>query len=250
MPTSQPLRSGNEKLGERVFTYSLPAITTCPGATDACRSTCYATRHRYLSTSVRYALSTNLATLTAAPAQVESDIRRQLAAARTSRPLVRLHPSGDFFAVAYAWLWYRIIRDHPAVQFWVYTRSWRFPRFAAILTKLAALPNLRLFYSIDRDTGLPAAVPESVRLAYLSISPDDTPPHEADLVFRDYAIRGVPQIRANGVLVCPHENGTMGAPHVTCASCRLCIAPLAEKDPRRLKRHADGAKRIRLPVLV
>lgn len=38
------LRRANGKLGDRVFTWSLPPVITCPGATGRCKLACYAIR--------------------------------------------------------------------------------------------------------------------------------------------------------------------------------------------------------------
>ena len=42
------LGQGNGKLGEGIYTFSLPAVQTCPGSTPTCRRECYATRGRFV----------------------------------------------------------------------------------------------------------------------------------------------------------------------------------------------------------
>ena len=94
-----------------------------------------------------------------------------------------------------------------------------------MLDELGRLPNLALWYSADRDTGLPGNLPPTVRVAYLLTAADERPPPEADLVFRTPALRKQPAIEVAGVPVCPAENGLL--PSATCDRCRLCWRPAA-----------------------
>jgi hypothetical protein len=43
-----------------------------------------------------------------------------------------------------------------------------------VIARMAALPNCRVWYSCDRDTGLPADGPAVVRIAWLQTTPDST----------------------------------------------------------------------------
>ena len=84
---------------------------------------------------------------------------------------------------------------------------------------MARQPNGRLWYSCDRDTGVPGAVPEQVRVAYLRTDERDQP--AGDLVFRIRRLRRRPFKRINLVLVCPVENGATGHGTV-CERCGVC----------------------------
>jgi hypothetical protein len=135
---------------------------------------------------------------------------------------VRIHVSGDFFSAAYVRAWIAIVRACPATRFFAYTRSWRVADMTGPLAELARCRNVRLWYSCDRDTGIPARVPRRVRLAWMMTSTDDLPPR-ADLVFRVHRLRRKPLKRIGLALVCPVENGATG--HQTdCGRCRLCLA--------------------------
>ena len=80
---------------------------------------------------------------------------------------------------------------------------------------------MRLWYSCDHDTGIPARVPRRVKLAWMHTSADDIP-DRADLIFRVQRLRKTVAKRVSLALVCPVENGATG--HRTdCGRCRLCI---------------------------
>src|SRR5262249_17793018 len=134
--------------------------------------------------------------------------------------VVRIHTGGDFLSAAYARKWLTVMRKAPAVRFYFYTRSWRVPAILKVLEAMGRRPNVRAWFSCDRDTGVPANVPAGVRLAWLMTSPEDLPSH-ADLGFRTLPLRCTVLKRVGLALVCPTENGATG--HRTdCGRCRLC----------------------------
>jgi hypothetical protein len=143
--------------------------------------------------------------------------------------VVRIHTGGEFVSVKYARKWHRIIMKSPKVKFFTYTRAWRVPAICEVLEELSQLPNLALWYSADRETGLPENPPPRVRIAWLMTNVDETPPSEADLVFRTLALRKQTALEIEGVQVCPAENGSL--PSATCDRCRICWRPA---EPRRL----------------
>jgi hypothetical protein len=134
---------------------------------------------------------------------------------------VRIHVSGDFYSADYVRKWLAIARACPQTRFFGYTRSWRRPDIAEALAELARCKNVRLWYSCDRDTGIPDRLPRRVRLAWMQAQADELPPR-ADLVFRVQRLRKRVAKRIGLALVCPVENGATG--HRTdCGRCRLCI---------------------------
>jgi len=66
-----------------------------------------------------------------------------------STKVFRIHVSGDFFSAAYTRRWITLVRQHPDVLFWAYTRSWRVKRIVPALEALRAEPNMQLFASTD-----------------------------------------------------------------------------------------------------
>jgi hypothetical protein len=60
------------------------------------------------------------------------------------------------------------------VRFFAYSRSWRVEKIRPLLYAFGALPNVKLWLSADKDSGLPADVPEGIRVAWLQV--DEQPP--------------------------------------------------------------------------
>jgi hypothetical protein len=111
------------------------------------------------------------------------------------------------------------MRRLPGVRFYAYTRSWRHRRIRAVLEEMARQPNCRVWYSCDEGTGLPAQVPEGVRIAWLITRADEVP--AGDLVFRVRSLRRQPARRISLVLVCPVKNGVTGR-DTDCGRCGVC----------------------------
>lgn len=61
----------------------------------------------------------------------------------TDKLYFRLSTSGDFFSLAYARAWADVMRLHPEVTFWAYTRS------LDMVSVLVSVPNLSLYLSTD-----------------------------------------------------------------------------------------------------
>lgn len=140
--------------------------------------------------------------------------------------VVRIHSSGDLYSPEYARKWLAVMKAVPGTRFYLYTRSWRKAAFSTVLRAMAKLPNVRLWYSADSDSGVPRTVPKGVKIAYMQVDADDVP-KKADLVFRTHSGRKilaktVPDASGKPVVVCPTETGLPGAKEVTCGSCKLC----------------------------
>jgi hypothetical protein len=208
------LSKGNHKLGEDglIWTFSIPAIHTCPGSTSVCQRLCYANHGHYWWPSVQDALWRNFraSKLPGFAGAMVQLIRRHRAR------VVRVHVAGDFYDAGYTAKWYEIMAMCPKTTFYAYTRSWRLPALRAVLEDLATLDNLQLWWSADAEAA-PNQVPPRVRVAYLSAH-DEPPVGHADLVFRADE-NGIVK-RLGGALVCPVENGIT---ETTCAQCRQCF---------------------------
>lgn len=211
----------NGKLGASIWTFSLPAITTCPGSTDLCRRLCYATGGRFRFRGIRKAYARNYR-----DTKAEDFVDRVCGEIRNRGVLrLRIHTSGDFYSAEYAAKWREIVRRNRHVTFYAYTRSWRAPEILEELAKLAAEGNMHLWFSCDRQSGEPPAMPR-VRRAWMAEHDADRPPYPVDLVFRN-TLSG-PFKRMDGVLVCPTDQKVERAVKITCDLCRLCFRHAAE----------------------
>jgi hypothetical protein len=207
---------GNSKLGRSIWVWSIPASTTCPGKTELCDSRCYAQRGFYVMPSVKRAHERNLESsrMDDFAARIVDEINKK------HITTLRIHSSGDFYSTAYIKKWHTVVKACPDTRFFTYTRSWRLSDMSKALTAFVKdCPNLKMWYSVDQQTGYPKRVPKGVRTAYMSVAVYDVPTHNTDLVFRDYGIRGTQQKYINGVLVCPPENGVSD---LTCEQCGIC----------------------------
>src|SRR5262249_12908763 len=154
------LQQGNTKLGEGIYTFSLPAVETCPGSSPSCRRECYALKGRFRFLRRAYRRYHAESEEEGFAARMIGEIRRRWVAC------VRIHVSGDFYSVDYIRKWPAIAKACPSTRFFAYTRSWRRADLAEALAELSRLRNVRLWYSCDRDTGIPASVPRRVKLAW------------------------------------------------------------------------------------
>jgi len=200
--------NSNEKLGG-IAGWSLPSCQTCPGSSDLCRRLCYVQRYTNRF-KIDYKDELNLVESPGAFTKIKDLILA------TGSSVIRMHVSGDFYSRAYIRLWIRIVRALQGLRFYGYTRSWRVPRLWPVLAELAVIPNVSLWASCDRETGIPDL---GLKTAWLMENDQDPPPAPVDLVFRNY--RKTKLFKAGGALVCPHEFGITPT-KVTCLSCRRC----------------------------
>lgn len=217
------MKQGNRKLGKAIWQWSLIAGLShvCTGATAACLKVCYAMQSHYRYKAVKSSLFKNY----------ELSLTDFFAGfilgclflfkIRT----VRIHASGDFYSAEYVGKWTEIAMRRSDVTFYAYTRSWRNrdgsinESMVQVFAKFAALPNVRLWYSCDKDTGEPPLTSHVMR-CYLQGSDEDIPDYDVDLFFRDK--RGKVVKRVKNKIVCPVENG---ATKTTCSACKLCYTP-------------------------
>jgi hypothetical protein len=213
------LQPGNNHVGWTIHTFSIPAFSTCPGATPACLTACYAMRFLFRSATTLRAHQRNWERALDAPEDFAREVVEEIRYKRVRS--LRVHVAGDFFAAAYVRAWTKVARACPGVSFLFYTRSWRVPELVPHLLELASLPNVFAWWSEDRDTG-PALFPVG-RRCFLCTEPDDEAlvPPGVDLVFRDDTRAPTKWVR--GAWVCPKEQGT-GA-DVTCSHCLRCLLP-------------------------
>jgi hypothetical protein len=209
------LTRGTEKTGEAIWAFNLPPVDTCPGMSAAC-GFCYARGGRWNFPQVQDRLLQNWAA-SREPCFAENML---LELGQVHARVVRIHASGDFYSPRYIDAWAQVARSCPATTFYAYTRSWRLPGLRQGLERLAALPNVRLWFSADADTGVPEGLPPGVRVAWLMLDADEEVPPGVDLVFRVHGLRRTPAKRIGLTLVCPVEQGSGAG--TTCSSCGVC----------------------------
>lgn len=215
MPSERNLLSiGSSKLGESIFGWAIPAVQTCPGRSACCSRVCYATHGRFVTGKVqrlmkwRYEQSKRPDFVDTMSGEIY----------RRGVLVLRVHVSGDFATPAYTTKWIEIAARSQHTRFFAYTRSWRVATIEPLLRAFAALPNVRLWYSADRETGLPENVPEGVRVAWLQDT--EQLPQGGELVFQVRKLRRLSLPMA--APVCEQELPEGKKRGVNCSNCRVC----------------------------
>ena len=162
---------GNETVGKRVITYTIPpdtvrfpkgrSITTCPGATPWCRLKCYAKnpakRISWPKNVSKYASNLVLFFEVGPERFAELLVEKIKRVQRRYNMLkiVRVHVAGDFFSDEYVEAFRIVAESLPDYQFYAYTRSWLIPELVPSLERLKRLSNFVIYASTDPDTGPP-----------------------------------------------------------------------------------------------
>lgn len=210
------LSRGNTKLGPRIWTWSLPVLSTCPGKSAICKEVCYAARGQLMMLNRRGHYVQHF----------EKSKRRDFVSWMTHQirdsciDVMRVHVSGDFYSAAYVRKWIAIASRNRQTQFFAYTRSWNVAACRPQLLRLSRLPNFRLWLSTDGSMPSPPRW-KHASTCYLSTCDADQPARKTDLVFRD-VVQSVMKKTSNGSLVCPYDNGITTT---TCSHCKFCWRP-------------------------
>lgn len=116
-----------KETGKAVFNFGIPAfrsasgLMTCPNASN-CVNGCYARSGTYRFKNTLNAYETRL-TATQADNFVDLMNAEIKYYARVYNNLfIRIHDSGDFYSQEYAFKWFEIMRQNPAVKFYAYTK--------------------------------------------------------------------------------------------------------------------------------
>ncbi len=209
---------GNDKLSPQVAHFDLPAGgSCCPGKSKLCHKRCYARRSRFTFPQVQARLRWNYQQAQRAdfvPRMVNELFRRGIV-------LMRWHVSGDVSSPAYARKMLEIMGQSQHTSFWAYTRSWRVKAIYPILKAMSFMPNMKLWFSVDAETGYPEEIPQGVRLAYLQADAEEEA-EDADLVFLDRPLRAERLPLAVLSKVCPTDTPAGKHRGVTCATCQFC----------------------------
>jgi hypothetical protein len=143
--------SKTSKLG--TFSWSLQAIETCPGSVGAdgqlvaACSGCYATTGMYNFPGVKAPRAAN-----------KEDWKRpefvaDFITALRKQTHFRWFDSGDMYSLELAEKMLAIMVGTPNTKHWLPTRMHKFSKFAAIIAKMAALPNVMVRPSSDAVDG-------------------------------------------------------------------------------------------------
>ena len=138
---------------DNILSWSLQALETCPGSVsasgalvDAC-SGCYATTGCYSFKGTKAVRADNKA------AWQEASWVDTMVSALSKQRFFRWFDSGDMYSLALAEKMLAVMEATPNTKHWLPTRMYKFPKFAAILAKMQALPNVMVRPSSDAVDG-------------------------------------------------------------------------------------------------
>ena len=202
--------SGNVRIAN---SFGLPAGReySCPAATSVCSRICYAGKLEKIYKGVKENLLHNWnylkdANLDRMVELLDESINAFEAECDKweARKDFRIHWDGDFFNGTYTEAWATVIKRHPSVQFWVYTRV------EAAAYQLKNLENLTLYFSSDTENFEAAArvAKAGIRLAGL---------HETFGQVKDLLLT-----IGERAAVCPEQRGQIKL-EGACTSCRICL---------------------------
>lgn len=155
--------NGNKKLvnnsDTRFFIWNIPAIITCPYATERCKKSCYAIKPERIypsAKSSRYANLNDSMSPDFASRMIETiEYHMNRPSIKGKNIIFRIHESGDFYNVTYLKAWVEIAKRFPMITFMAYTKS---VKFVSIVDSIP--DNMVIRYSVWDDTK-----PEEVELA-------------------------------------------------------------------------------------
>ena len=182
-----------------IMSWSLQALDTCPGSVaeggglvPACQG-CYATTGNYRFANVKKPREFNREDWT------RDEWVRDMVSALDSSRYFRWYDSGDVYALELAEKIAQVMEATPWVKHWLPTRMHKFAKFAPVLAKMEALPNVVIRRSSDSVSGQVVAGANSSTI-----------------------VATIDQVPANATLCRAYENGGK------CNGCRACYDKSAQ----------------------
>lgn len=228
-------KAGTQSLLQNAFSLPSGKAYSCPGATSVCDGVCYAGKLEKQYPAFRNLALHNWELLSGASEtemyillwEMVEEFSQECAKHNISK-VFRWHADGDIFNADYARAIARTCNAHKDVQFWIYTRSFKFVEY------IYDVPNLSVYLSVDVENEERALETKekfpSARLAYLSVTHEDS---------KEFMLTNTGKPGA----ICP-ENAKR-IPLITkdggaCFTCGLCIygkadIRFASKVPKRKK---------------
>ena len=163
---------GNRKLGE-IPSFNIAPVVTCAAcANRTCAlEGCYAVKnmfahgYNYNTNNVLRAWLDNtllaFTDLDALEAELDAVLTLQEQSISAGK-FFRMHSSGDFFSVAYAQMWERLIAKHPGIKFLAFTKQFDVVR----AVDFSALANISLVLSGWPGVEIPEDLKSKYRVAY------------------------------------------------------------------------------------
>jgi hypothetical protein len=142
----------NTKLGN-IPSFSLPSITSCPGATKECKKVCYAAKIErvYKNAAKAYEINMNAINDKNFIVSLAEEITKLVTKKKNAPTTFRWHVSGDIKDIKYLNSMQQVMTKFPEVTFYAYTRNWSLPNWGPHLDSIKKLSNFTLFASVDDE---------------------------------------------------------------------------------------------------
>ena len=197
------------KAGVLTYNFSLPAVSTCPGA-GACKTFCFALleQSRYPSALAYRERMLELSKSDSFGDIIGKELTRLLIKAKGKRLAIRVHASGDFYSPEYLRKWIHIVSAFPSITFYAYTKS------IAIAKRLReVIPgNFILIYSMgsnqdalinpvtDRHSRIFKTETDALAAGYTLANEDDAVAWSADTTCIGLVMFGARKNKGNTIL--------------------------------------------------
>lgn len=222
--------------------FSTVQIKDCPWSTPTCQASCYVNNLEKFQPEIHDFYKDNSKAIRAVLSEdedyyLQGKVEHAFAnwIEQNAAGGFRWHVSGDIFSMEYACFIAQVAELSPNVQHWIYTRSFNF------IHPLLDQENMTVNLSADKNNywlARKVANDHALRVCYLTVDgeiPDDL--RTGDVIFPDYALRGVGQKPfefrndsewwqglpgRNKKMVCPTD--VYGkTDKIRCGPCRKCI---------------------------
>lgn len=218
---------GNSKLGKSykkkmIWHFDLPSIHTCIYSQE-CVKLCYTTGGQFDFHSSRFYQNYLVSKKPDFAEILIEEIENAKQLYKHEVEVFRPHVSGDFYDPEYVGKWEEIIAYLLRVEFFFYTRSWQDPVMREMFNSMSELPNVQIWYSLDRSTGCPkpSECAPGIKKAYMLVENEPEPIYDCDLIFR--VDTSFPAKKIKSVQVCPAEQGIERKTPMTCQTCQICL---------------------------
>lgn len=179
-----------QKSGVLTFNFSLPAISTCPGAgvcADKGKGFCFAylEQLRYPSALAYRERMLELSKTGDFVNTISDELDRIVTKAKGQKLAVRIHASGDFYSPGYLLQWATIAEVYPQVHFYAYTKSiaivkhlqkqgWTAPSNLILIYSLGGKLDRLIDVNTDRHSRIFATEEAALAAGYAIAAEDDS----------------------------------------------------------------------------
>jgi hypothetical protein len=179
-----------KKAGVLTYNFSLPAISTCPGAgvcADKGKGFCFAylEQLRYPSALAYRERMYNLTRSGTMVSVISAELDKLGKKAKDQKIAIRIHASGDFYSAGYLLQWATIAELYPNISFYAYTKSiaivkhlqkqsWTTPKNLILIYSLGGKLDRLVDIEKDRHSRIFATEQDALAAGYVLASEDDS----------------------------------------------------------------------------